>query len=66
MITNALSVDVEEYYHGMEFEAAFPGERRGSLPSRVESSVDQVLALLADHECLCDILYGRTGSRSSS
>ena len=49
MITNALSVDVEEYYHGMEFEAAFPGERRGSLPSRVESSVDQVLALLADH-----------------
>ena len=49
MITNALSVDVEEYYHGMEFEAALPGEQRGSLPSRVEGSVDQVLALLADH-----------------
>ena len=49
MITNALSVDVEEYYHGMEFEAALPGEQRGSLLSRVEGSVDQVLALLADH-----------------
>jgi len=50
MITNALSVDVEEYYHGMEFEAALPGEQRGSLPSRVEASVDHVLALLADHD----------------
>jgi peptidoglycan/xylan/chitin deacetylase (PgdA/CDA1 family) len=47
MITNVLSVDVEEYYHGMEFAAALPGERRESLPSRVERSVDQVLALLA-------------------
>ena len=49
MITNALSVDVEEYYHGMEFEAALPGEQRRNLLSRVEGSVDQVLALLADH-----------------
>jgi polysaccharide deacetylase family protein (PEP-CTERM system associated) len=50
MITNALSVDVEEYYHGMEFEAAMPGERRESLPSRVEESVEKVLALLATHQ----------------
>src|SRR5215813_14970502 len=50
MITNALSVDVEEYYHGMEFEAALPGGQREGLPSRVEGSVDQVLALLAEHE----------------
>jgi polysaccharide deacetylase family protein (PEP-CTERM system associated) len=50
MITNALSIDVEEYYHGMEFEAALPGGRRESLPSRVEGSVDQVLALLAAHD----------------
>lgn len=49
MITNALSVDVEEYYHGMEFEAAMPGGRRESLPSRVEESVEKVLTLLAAH-----------------
>jgi polysaccharide deacetylase family protein (PEP-CTERM system associated) len=41
---NALSVDVEEYYHGMEFEAAL-GEKRAQLESRVELSVDRVLEL---------------------
>jgi len=46
MITNALSVDVEEYYHSIEFETAFPGEHRYSLPSRVEESTEQVLSLL--------------------
>ena len=46
MIVNALSVDVEEYYHGMEFEAAVPAEQRASLPSRVEWAVDRVLELL--------------------
>jgi polysaccharide deacetylase family protein (PEP-CTERM system associated) len=50
MITNALSIDVEEYYHGMEFEAAMPGGKRDSLPSRVEESVEKVLFLLAAHE----------------
>jgi polysaccharide deacetylase family protein (PEP-CTERM system associated) len=49
-IVNALSVDLEEYYHGMEFEAAMPGDRRGSLPSRVEGSTERVLALLAARE----------------
>ncbi|MGH9318285.1 MAG: XrtA system polysaccharide deacetylase [Vicinamibacteria bacterium] len=43
---NALSIDVEEYYHGMEFEAAVPKHRRHLLPSRVEETVDRVLALL--------------------
>jgi len=47
MVVNALSVDVEEYYHGMEFEAAVPEAERHLLPSRVESSVDRVLDLLA-------------------
>ncbi len=47
MIVNALSVDVEEYYHGMEFEAAVPEAERPLLPSRVEPSVDRVLDLLA-------------------
>ena len=50
MITNALTVDVEEYYHAAIF-------RRGTrtagpardFESRVERSVDRLLALLADH-----------------
>jgi polysaccharide deacetylase family protein (PEP-CTERM system associated) len=49
VITNALSVDVEEYYHGIEFEAAVPPDQRESLPSRVEESVERVLALLGAH-----------------
>lgn len=47
MVVNALSVDVEEYYHGMEFEAAMPEAERHLLPSRVELSVDRVLNTLA-------------------
>ncbi len=43
---NALSIDVEEYYHGMEFAAAVPRDRHWQLPSRVERSIDRVLALL--------------------
>ncbi len=46
MVVNALSVDVEEYYHGMEFEAAVPASKRHLLPSRVELSVDRVLGTL--------------------
>lgn len=49
-ITNVLSVDVEEYFHGMEFESAVPLNQRGTLPSRVEENTDQVLALLHDHK----------------
>jgi polysaccharide deacetylase family protein (PEP-CTERM system associated) len=48
-ITNVLSVDVEEYFHGMEFESAVPLNQRGTLPSRVEENIDRVLALLHDH-----------------
>lgn len=46
MIHNALSIDVEEYYHGMEFEAAVPAYKRHRLPSRVERSTERVLELL--------------------
>ncbi len=48
MVVNALSVDVEEYYHGVEFEAAVPDAARHRLPSRVEHSVDRVLVLFDD------------------
>ena len=46
MLMNALSVDVEEYYHSLEFEAAVPEDQRSHLPTRVEESMDRVLALL--------------------
>jgi polysaccharide deacetylase family protein (PEP-CTERM system associated) len=46
---NALTIDVEEYYHGVEFEMAVPSHARHLLPSRVESSVARVLDLLARH-----------------
>ncbi len=46
-MVNALSVDVEEYYHGMEFEAAARNGACAALPSRVEWSVQRVLAILA-------------------
>ena len=46
---NALTVDIEEYYHGMEFEAAVAPHERALLPSRVESSVARVLDLLDQH-----------------
>ena len=46
---NALTVDIEEYYHGVEFEAAVPPHERHLLPSRVEMSVTRVLNLLDQH-----------------
>jgi polysaccharide deacetylase family protein (PEP-CTERM system associated) len=54
MIRNALSIDLEEYYHGMEFEAAVGHDRARHLPSRVEWSTDRVLDLLE-----------RTGTRAT-
>jgi polysaccharide deacetylase family protein (PEP-CTERM system associated) len=45
-VMNALTVDVEEYYHGLEFEAAVPPAERQRLPSRVEGSVERILEIL--------------------
>ena len=47
MVRNALSVDLEEYYHGMEFEAALGPDRGRHLPSRVEWSTGRVLDVFA-------------------
>jgi len=47
-LANALSVDVEEYYHAIIFAEAV-GTRQ-HLESRVEASVERVLALLAAHD----------------
>jgi polysaccharide deacetylase family protein (PEP-CTERM system associated) len=45
-IVNALSVDVEEYFHARVFQEGTNGARTG-LESRVEASTERVLALLS-------------------
>ena len=45
-IVNALSVDVEEYFHAKVFQEG-TGGAIGGLESRVEASTERVLALLA-------------------
>jgi polysaccharide deacetylase family protein (PEP-CTERM system associated) len=47
-VVNALSIDVEEYYHATIFQEAVNGVTAG-LESRVEASTERVLALLAAH-----------------
>ncbi len=49
MITNALSVDVEEYYHAAIFRRGTNGRGPRHFESRVEESVDRLLALLGEH-----------------
>jgi len=49
MITNVLSVDVEEYFHAGIFRAATRASGPRTFESRVEGSVERLLALLADH-----------------
>ena len=49
-VLNALSIDVEEYYHATIFQEAVHGVTTG-LESRVESSTARILALLAE----CDV-----------
>jgi polysaccharide deacetylase family protein (PEP-CTERM system associated) len=44
-LTNVLTVDVEEYYHGVDFTAAL-GDSVRSLPSRVASQTRYLLDLL--------------------
>ena len=49
MVTNAMSVDVEEYYHAGIFKNGMGrAERRGE--SRVEASVDRLLELFGAHD----------------
>lgn len=46
IVINALSVDVEEYYHAIIFRRATGGRPKQDFESRVERSVDRVLSLL--------------------
>src|SRR5438552_17841443 len=47
MIVNALSVDVEEYFHASIFRLATRVNGQRSFESRVEASVERLLTLLA-------------------
>ena len=44
---NAVTVDVEEYFHPTEVQAAVDQSRWAALPSRIEHQLDQILELLA-------------------
>jgi polysaccharide deacetylase family protein (PEP-CTERM system associated) len=44
--TNILTVDVEEYYHGVEFGSALDGDGLRRLPSRVAAQTFRLLDLL--------------------
>lgn len=46
-IVNALTIDVEEYYHALVFREGAPGAVSGGLESRVEASTDRVRTMLA-------------------
>jgi polysaccharide deacetylase family protein (PEP-CTERM system associated) len=46
--TNAMTVDVEDYFQVSAFERHIPRERWESLPCRVERNVDRILGLFAE------------------
>jgi polysaccharide deacetylase family protein (PEP-CTERM system associated) len=46
---NVLTVDVEEYYHGVEFAQALAPEALSRLPSRVVPQTERLLDLLDTH-----------------
>lgn len=46
---NAISVDVEDYFHPSELASAAPPDRWAGLPSRVEPATRRILHLFAEH-----------------
>ena len=48
-IRNALTIDVEDYFHVSAFASHVPREDWDRLPCRVERNVDKILAMLAEH-----------------
>jgi polysaccharide deacetylase family protein (PEP-CTERM system associated) len=48
-VTNILTVDVEEYYHGVEFTTALGPQARERLPSRVVAQTERLLDVLDTH-----------------
>lgn len=50
MITNVLTVDVEEYYHAAIFRRGAGGLPRGQFESRVEASIGHLTELMRSHQ----------------
>jgi len=48
-VTNILTVDVKEYYHGVEFTTALGPQARERLPSRVVAQTERLLDVLDTH-----------------
>jgi polysaccharide deacetylase family protein (PEP-CTERM system associated) len=48
-LVNALTIDVEEYYHGVEFLQALGADGLARLPSRVVSQTERLLDVLDAH-----------------
>jgi len=48
-VTNAMTIDVEDYFHVSAFDGIVPRDRWSSMESRVCRNTDRLLALLADH-----------------
>lgn len=48
-VCNAISVDVEDYFHTEAMSPAAPRERWGTFPLRVEQNTDALLELFARH-----------------
>ena len=48
-MVNALTIDVEDYFHVSAFSAHIPRDTWDTLPCRVEANMDRILALLAEH-----------------
>src|SRR5689334_3582421 len=46
---NALTVDLEEYFHPTEVQASVDVSRWATLPSRVEEQLSRILELLDSH-----------------
>ena len=48
-VVNAMSIDVEDYFHVSAFDGTVPRADWASMPSRVERNTDRLLALFAEY-----------------
>jgi polysaccharide deacetylase family protein (PEP-CTERM system associated) len=49
-VTNAMTIDVEDYYHVSAFDGVVPRSRWDSLESRVVANTERILEIFAEHE----------------
>jgi len=52
LMKNALTIDLEDYFHVSAYAGRVRMEEWDSYPSRVEQNTDRLLELLAEHNCL--------------